>query len=113
MSGFETFLAGLGLNKVSAIAGGLGAGIAALKSDASRTTKGLNFIAGFCCAAWGSTVTIRAFELPNEPAYIGAIGFALGYLGMSVMEAAVVAATALKSIDWKAVIQKALGKVGL
>ena len=113
MSPLEMFLASIGLNKVSALTGFLGSFVAALKGDANPLVRVLNFIAGFCFAAWGSTVAVALFRLPSDPPFIGAFGFALGFVGMAILDAMLVAASQLKAIDWKSVFLKALAKVGL
>lgn len=113
MQWLETMLTGLGLNRVAVIAGLLGAMVAASKSEGSPTVKVMNFVVGFCFAAWGSSVAVTLFDLPTAPPFYGALGFALGYLGMAVMEAVMVAVNAWKSVDWKMVIERALAKVGL
>lgn len=113
MGTLEALLATLGLNKASLITGALGAALAAYKADASPVAKVVNFIAGFCFAAYGAGLVVLYFNMSDTPTVLGGLGFALGYLGMAIMDAAMLAAGSLKSIDWKAVLEKALAKAGL
>lgn len=113
MGSIEALLAMLGLNKASILTGAVGAAIAAVKSDGGAVSRVVNFTAGFFFAAWGSGIAVSIFSLPESPTFFGAFGFALGYLGMAIMDAAMLAANSFKAIDWKSVIEKALSKVGL
>ena len=99
----EAFLAGIGLNKVSVITGALGAALAAAQgSSRSVVTRVLNFIGGFCCAAWGTGAAVDYFQIADGSAAIyGALGFALGYFGMTLVDALQVALGALRDLDWK------------
>ena len=113
MGTIEALLAALGLNKASLLTGALGALIAALKAEGGAVSRVINFTAGFFFAAWGSGIAVSIFSLPESPTFFGALGFALGYLGMAIMDAAMLAANSLKTIDWKALIERVLSKVGL
>lgn len=113
MSALEALLLSLGLNKASLLTGAIGAAVAAAKAEGNPLSRAINFVAGFCFAAWGSGLAVSLFKLPDSPTFFGALGFALGYLGMAVLDAAMIAAGSLKSLDWKAVMERALAKVGL
>jgi len=113
MTAIEAFLAAIGLNKASFITGAMGALLAALKAEGSPMSRVINFTIGFFFAAWGTGFAVHVFSLQDSPTFYGAIGFFLGYLGMSIMDAAIIAVSAFKTVEWKSVIEKALAKVGL
>lgn len=101
----EAFLAGLGLNKVSIITGTLGAALAAAQGkDRAMIARVINFIGGFCCAAWGTGAIGEYFQVASGSAAVyGALGFALGFFGMSLFDALQIALKSLRDLDWKEV----------
>lgn len=101
----DTILAALGLNKASVLTGTVGAGVAAMRGQGTACQRLSYFLVGFCIAAWGAGVAVAAFDLPDTPTFQGALGFTFGYLGMAVAEAAMSAAEALNSIDFKQLIK--------
>lgn len=111
MTFIEAILAALGLNKASLFTGAVGAGVAALSGDSKTLLQRvLNFTVGFFVAAWGAGLVIAWFKLPETGTFYGSLGFVLGYLGMSIMDALTAAAAALKTVDFKALITGFFGR---
>ena len=101
MAIIDAILSALGLSKTAIFTGAVGAAVAALCGDAiSRRQRVLNFTLGFFIAAWGSSAIIQAFGLVNTPTWQGALGFTLGYLGMSIAEKAGETVRQFKLSDW-------------
>ena len=99
-------LESLGISKASAVAGALGAALAALQGkDRSRTERVINFIAGFGVSCYLPGLVIAWFGLKESPAFYGGLGFFLGYFGMALTDASMQAAKNLKELDWKAIME--------
>lgn len=110
----DAALALLGLNKASAITGGVGALVAAMRGDSRPWwQRVINFTVGFFTAAYGAGIMISVFGLPDTPTFHGALGFTLGYLGMAIMDALLLAAEAVKKLDFKTLIEAFLKRIGI
>lgn len=110
----DQLLTVFGLTKASVVTGAIGAFVAAVRGDPRPWwVRVLNFTVGLFVAAYGAGVVLTLFSLPDTPTFQGALGFTLGYLGMAIMEAAMVAMDAVKRLDFKALIESALKRVGI
>lgn len=107
----EAWLTSMGISQASAVTGAVGAAAAAIRGEGGVVQRVVSFAVGFCVAAWGAGVVVSVFNLPNTPTFQGALGFTLGYLGMSIADAAMAAAAALKAIDWAALLAAALKRI--
>jgi hypothetical protein len=95
----------LGINKAAALAGAVGAALAALQAKGqSKLERGFTFLAGFALACYLPALVIAWFGMKDAPQMYGGLGFFFGYLGMSLMEALLHAVKEAKTIDWKDVI---------
>lgn len=113
MAWIETLLAALGINKVSVIFGAIGAALHAVRGkDRHPFERVVAFLTGFALAAVGPGFIITRFGLAPDPSYYGALGFVLGYFGMSIMDAAGDAIGALKQVRWKEIVETRLGRKG-
>lgn len=108
----EAWMSALGLSKASVLTGAVGSAVAALRGDGTPAQRALSFTVGFCVAAWGSGAVIVGFGLTDTPTFHGALGFTLGYLGMSIADAAMVAVGTLKALDWRGLIEGWIKKGG-
>lgn len=107
----DSLFAVLGLSKASVVTGGIGAAAAAFNGDKRPWyVRVINFTVGFMVAAWGASIVVTVFHLPDTPTFNGALGFVLGYLGMTLMDAVMVAAVSLKTIGWSEIISSWLTK---
>ena len=101
----------LGINKAAAVAGAIGAALAAAQGqDRTRLERSLNFLVGFGIACYAPDLIIGWFGLKDGPSIYGGMGFFLGYFGMSLTDAVVQAIKALRDTDWKVIINSWLGK---
>ena len=104
-------LEALGIHKASAIAGAVGAGLAALQGrNRTRVERSLNFIAGFAVACWLPGLVISSFALKETPSFYGGLGFFLGLFGMSLCDALMQAGKHFRDLDWKAIMESWLKK---
>lgn len=111
---FSEFLSRFGISEVSAVSGGVGAGVAALRAEVQhRLERVAYFLVGFAFALWVPRLLLRWLSLPtDDPAMLGAIGFVGGYFGMSLMDALSMAVKALKGVEWKKIIESWLQRGG-
>jgi membrane associated rhomboid family serine protease len=108
---FESILSALGMTKASFISGGIGAAAAALRGDNRPAwQRVVNFTVGFFFAALGAGFVVNSFSLPDTANTNGALGFVLGYLGMTIMDASMAAAAALKAVNWSDIADSWLRK---
>ena len=95
----------LGISKASALAGAVGAVLAALRA-ASVTVlqRSVMFGVGFFCAIYVPRLVIAWFKLPDDSSFHAGIGFVLGYFGPSILDAVQEALVKIRTIDWKDVV---------
>ena len=101
----DEFFAALGLSKVSVLTGFLGSALAAFRAKLNKVETIVYFMIGFCVALWGAPALILWFKLPNDPSLIGALGFVLGFWAMYMMDA-------IRSVEWKRIIEGWLSRGG-
>lgn len=102
----EALAAKLGINIVSGVSGFFGALLAALRAqNQTRTEKVLSFLTGVGFAMWLPAVVMKWFKIDDDPAIRGALGFVLGYFGMSLMDALTAAMQQLRQVDFKKIIE--------
>lgn len=110
MAWIDAVLAAFGVNKVSVLFGFIGAALHAVRGkDRHWLERVVSFLAGFALAAVGPGFIIARFGLQPDPSYYGALGFVLGYFGMSLIDAAAEAIGALKQVRWKEIVENRLG----
>jgi hypothetical protein len=101
----EALLASLGISKASALAGAVGATLAALRAKGiTALQRWILFTVGFFCAVYVPKLVIAWFNLPNDPSFHAGVGFVLGYFGPSILDAGQDALDKVKGIDWKDVV---------
>lgn len=111
MQSLKAFLDSLGINEAAAVAGSFGAALAAARMQAvAMATRLLYFGIGLACALWAPPLIVRVFALPAEPSTYSALGFALGYFGLSLMDAIAEFLAALKKTNWRPAIDAAIKK---
>lgn len=111
MAALEAFLAGLGISKASAIAGAIGAALAAMRAKGiTALQRWLMFTVGFFAAIYVPKLVIAWFELPNDPSFHAGVGFVLGYFGPSILDAGQDAIEKVKGMDWKEIVTKWVSK---
>jgi len=101
----EDLLAAFGLSKVSVLTGFLGSALAAFRAKLNKIETVAYFLVGFCVALWGAPAIVHWFKLPEDPSMIGALGFALGFWGMFMLDA-------IRSVEWKKIIEGWLSRGG-
>lgn len=100
------WLAGiLGTSKATVLAGGAGAGIAAMLSRRKKIERAITFIVGFGCATFGTSTLIAWLSL-DSVRFEGGLGFILGLFGMSLCEAII---RVIEQTNWGDIIK---GKFG-
>ena len=113
MEWLTSLLASLGISKVSAFFGLLGAALAAArKSEQTKVERAVNFATGFVFALVMPGLVIKWFKLDSDPTYLGALGFVFGYFGMSLMDEALLILRAFRNIKWDEVARSWLERRG-
>ena len=101
----EIIFQALGLSKASAIAGAIGAGIAAMrKKCVPMGQRVILFIVGFGVALYLPKIIIILFKLPEDPNFYAAVGFIFGYFGPALLDGMTDVMDKTKQVDWKEVI---------
>ena len=101
------YLSLLGLELKTTVAAGIGAFFAALMAKGkSIKDRIISFLAGFAFATFLTKPVIAFFNL-SDASYAGGIGFVLGFLGMSVAEAAL---KLIQETAWSEIIKLRFGK---
>lgn len=105
MDALEAFIASLGISKAAAIAGGIGATLAAMRArGVTWLQRWILFTVGFFVAIYVPKLFIAWFALPDDQSFHAGIGFALGYFGPSILDACHDAIENIRGIDWKDVV---------
>lgn len=95
----------LGLSKASAVAGAIGAAIAAMRQKGIHwIQRVILFLVGFAVALYLPKLIIIWFKLPDDPSFYAGIGFIFGYFGSALLDALSDAMTQVRSVDWKDII---------
>ena len=95
----------LGISKASAVAGAVGALIAAMKQKGIHWLQRVFlFLVGFSVALYLPKLIIVWFNLPNDPTFYAGVGFVFGYFGPALLDALSDALSQVKSVDWKEII---------
>lgn len=95
----------LGLSKASAIAGAVGALIAALRQKGMHwCQRVILFIVGFGIAIFLPKAIITVFKLPEDPSFYAGVGFVFGYFGPALLDVLSEAMESIKKIDWKEIV---------
>lgn len=101
----EVILQTLGLTKASAIAGAIGAAIAAMrKRCVPAGQRIILFLVGFGVALYLPKLIIVMFKLPDDPNFYAAVGFIFGYFGPALLDGMTDVMDKTKQVDWKEVI---------
>jgi hypothetical protein len=95
----------LGISKAAAIAGAVGAAIAAIRQ------KGINafqrvimFLVGFGIALYLPKFIIGIFNLPDDPNFYAGVGFVFGYFGPALLDVVSDVVEKTKTVDWKEIV---------
>lgn len=101
----EVIFQALGLSKASAIAGAMGAAIAAMRKRCIPIgQRVILFLVGFCVALYLPKLIIVLFKLPDDPSFYAAVGFIFGYFGPALLDALSDIMTKVRDVDWKEII---------
>ena len=101
----EVILQMLGITKASAIAGAVGAAIAAMRKRCiSAGQRVILFLVGFGVALYLPKLIVVMFKLPEDPHFYAAVGFIFGYFGPALLDALNDVMTKVKEVDWKEII---------
>ena len=101
----EALLQFLGFSKGAAIAGAVGAAIAALRAKGiGIVQKVVLFIVGFGIALYLPKFIIILFKLPDDPNFYAGVAFVFGYFGPSLLDVLPDAVEKMKTVDWKEIV---------
>ncbi len=101
----EALLQILGISKAAAIAGAVGAAIAAIRQKGiGWLQRVLLFLVGFGIALYLPKFIIILFKLPDDPNFYAGVGFVFGYFGPALLDVLSDAVEKVKTVDWKEII---------
>ena len=101
----EVILQTLGLSKAAAIAGAVGAAVAAMRKRCIPVgQRVILFLVGFGAALYMPKLIIVLFKLPDDPSFYAAVGFIFGYFGPAMLDALSDIMNKVRDVDWKEII---------
>lgn len=100
MDWLDAILGMLGINKAAASTGLVGAAIAALRANAKRLQRFLIFMLGGFVGTLLPPLIVKWGKMEPDPTVYSALGFFLGYFGISLLEAMQNAFDKLRAFDW-------------
>lgn len=101
----EVIFNALGLSKASAVAGAIGAAIAAMRQKGIHwIQRVIMFLVGFGVALYLPKIAITVFKLPDDPSFYAGIGFIFGYFGPAFLDVLSDMMEKVKTVDWKEII---------